>query len=209
VWLSEWVGPLSDSQNATKLELSFDHGLDTVVHVLDEVLLRATETASVGDVKDSVTRVRVLSVATADLHVKAVGNRLEARPVPRKFRQVDVDRSPQGSAQICGARSDVAQVAVVGELCDFLDLTGSPRQALEDASNVGSLLHRNDSQLIFLIDPDQESLVVVVEDAATVGPITVKATRLQEPVALPTQRHNTTIAHSKFTYLNKKWSLMS
>jgi hypothetical protein len=41
--------------------LSSDHGLDSVVHVLYEVLLRLTETALVRDVKDSITGVGGLS----------------------------------------------------------------------------------------------------------------------------------------------------
>ena len=42
--------------------------------------------------------------------------------------------------------------------------------------DVGSVLHRYDSELVFFVDPDKESLVVVVEDAAGFGPVVLKTT---------------------------------
>jgi hypothetical protein len=39
--------------------------------------------------------------------------------------------------------------------------------------------------LIFLVDPDKEGLVVVVEDTSAFGPFAVKTASLQESVSLP------------------------
>ena len=68
-------------ETSSKLEFSSDHSLDTVVHVLDEVLLGAAETAAVRDVEDTVAGVGVLTVLTTDLDVVLVSDALEARPV--------------------------------------------------------------------------------------------------------------------------------
>ena len=46
-----------------------------------------------------------------------------------------------------------------------------------------TLLHGNDTELILLIDPGEEGLVLVVEDAATLGPVALHAGDLQVGVA--------------------------
>ena len=51
-------------------------------------------------------------------------------------------------------------------------------------SDVCTLLHRDDSQLIFLIDPGQESLSIVVVDSSVVWPVTVEVAGLKESVSL-------------------------
>ena len=49
----------------------------------------------------------------------------------------------------------------------------SLRQSSKNSSDVSTLLHGDDSQLILLIDPDEEGLLVVVEDASAFGPVSV------------------------------------
>ena len=41
----------------------------------------------------------------------------------------------------------------------------------EDGLHVTILLHRNDSEMIFFVDPDEEILLVVVPDTSGVGPV--------------------------------------
>ena len=74
-----------------KLHFGFNHGLDTVVHVLDEILLRAAKSALVRDIKDAVRGIRVLSVGATDLDVVLIGDALEAIPVLHEVLQADVD----------------------------------------------------------------------------------------------------------------------
>ena len=54
-----------------------DHGLDTVVHVLDEIDLRATKSSLVGNVIDVISRFGMLSVDASDLDVEFVSDRLK------------------------------------------------------------------------------------------------------------------------------------
>jgi hypothetical protein len=75
-------------------------------------------------------------------------------------------------------------VLVVSEFSLFLDDSTSFGQTQEDSLNVGTLFHGDYTELILLVDPAQESLFGVVEDTSSFGPITVKATRLEETVAL-------------------------
>jgi hypothetical protein len=48
-------------------------------------------------------------------------------------------------------------------------------------------LHGDDSELVLLVDPDEEGLGVVVEDASAAWPVTVEVAGLKESIALPVE----------------------
>jgi len=66
----------------------------------------------------------------------------------------------------------------------LLNLCGSRRKSGKYSTNVSSLLHRDDSELILFVDPDEETLLVVVEDASAFWPVSVQAASLEESVTL-------------------------
>ena len=74
-----------------------------------------------------------------------------------------------------GASSDVTKMCVVLELGDGLNLGGGDGETLEDLADVGALLHGNNSEMVLLVNPDQEGLVVVVEDTSCLRPISLKS----------------------------------
>jgi hypothetical protein len=76
-------------------------------------------------------------------------------------------------------------VVVVSEVGDALDMRDGAAKSLEDCADVGTGLHGDDSQLVLLIYPDEEGLVVVVENASVVGPVAVEVAGLKEAIALP------------------------
>ena len=96
-----------------------------------------------------------------------------------------MDGGTEGSPQVGGTGSDVAQVIVATELGHGLNVCGSPAQTLEDCSEIGSFLHGDDPELVLFVDPHQEGLAGIVEDTATRRPVPVAATGLQEPISLP------------------------
>jgi len=163
--------------------LSSDESLDTVVHVLGELDLIAAEAAQVGDVEHAIVGLGVLTVGTADLDVVLVGNALHEGVVLLELGQVDVDGSAHASAQVSGAVGDVAEMLVRGELGLLLNGGGSDGEALEHLANVGALLHGDDTELVLLIDPDEESLGIVVEDTTGLRPVTLEAAGLKILVA--------------------------
>ena len=57
----------------------------------------------------------------------------------------------------------------------LLNLSSGLGESLDDLLDVVALLHRHNSHLIFLVDPDEEVLVVVVEDASGIGPVSAAA----------------------------------
>jgi hypothetical protein len=52
-------------------------------------------------------------------------------------------------------------------------MINSSAKSIKDFNNTSILLHWNDSELIFFVDPNQESLGVVMEDTSTCWPISV------------------------------------
>merc|ERR1712223_647807 len=93
--------------------------------------------------------------------------------------KINVDGGPHASAEVGGAGVDVAVLLVKAEvlarllldrLLDGLDTLGEPG---EDLLNISSLLHGDDTELILLVDPDEEGLVPVVEDTTSLGPVTL------------------------------------
>jgi hypothetical protein len=164
--------------------LGVNHGLNTVVHVLDEVLLGSAESSLVGDVVGGIGGFRVLTVDTADLDVVLVSDSLEGGPVLGELGELDVDGGTHGGSEVGGAGGDVTEVLVVGELDNLLDLSGTAGKAVEDGVDVGTGLHGDDTELILFVNPDKEGLVVVVEDTTTVGPVTVKTASLEETISL-------------------------
>ena len=75
----------------SELLLFSNHGLDTIIHVLDEINLRASESPLVGDIVDVVGRFRVLSMNSSDLNEELISNSLEISHFSTKLRQGDVD----------------------------------------------------------------------------------------------------------------------
>jgi len=75
-------------------------------------------------------------------------------------------------------------MVVVSELGHGLDVLGSTGEALEDSTDVGTRLHGDDTELILLVDPDEESLFGVVEDTTALRPVAVEAARFKEAISL-------------------------
>ena len=76
-------------------------------------------------------------------------------------------------------------MVVVREAGDLLDGLGGARETLEDGADVGTLLHGDDTELILFVDPDEESLRIVVEDTSALGPVAVEAASFEEAITLP------------------------
>jgi len=65
-----------------------------------------------------------------------------------------------------------------------LEMSNSSAESVEDLDDTGVLLHGDDSELILLVNPDQESLGVVVEDSSSGRPVSVEVASSQESVSL-------------------------
>jgi hypothetical protein len=64
-------------------------------------------------------------------------------------------------------------MGIVRKFGYFLNMSTSSAQSIKYYLEVSSILHRDDSQLVFFINPNQESLLFIVEDTSAVWPISV------------------------------------
>ncbi len=96
-----------------------------------------------------------------------------------------MDWGSQGGSEVGGARCDVAEVTVPEEIKVTLEVKARTGESVEDGVDVTTWLHGDDSQLILLINPDEEGFGIIVEDTSAFGPFTVKTASLQESVSLP------------------------
>jgi hypothetical protein len=122
---------------------------------------------------------------TSDLDEILGGDALELLLLLHKLWKLDVDGGSESGSEIGWARGDVTKMLIVRELADGLDVSGSSAESVENFEDTSSWLHRDDSELILFVDPDEESLGVVVEDTSSGWPVSVKVACLQESVSLP------------------------
>jgi len=179
--------------------------VDTVNHGLDKLDLGVSQSVLVGDVISVSGLATRFTTGATGLDSEFLAPLLQSwETLLGPSGEVNVDRGPHASTQVGGAGVDVAellrQLEVLARLSldtvlDSLDATGQP---LEDTLDITTLLHGDDTSLILLIDPDQEGLSLVVEDATALGPVTLHTSNLQVPVARHEQEVvvNELLAHS-------------
>ena len=127
----------------------------------------------------------MLTVDASDLHIVLLSNLVELLLLSHQLWKLDVDRSAHGSSQVRWARGDVSKMFVMSKLKILFNLSGSSLQSAENFLDISTVLHRNDSKLILFVDPDEESLVVVVEDTSARWPVSVQVSCCQESVSFP------------------------
>ena len=165
--------------------LSFDHSVDSIDHILNEGGFTHTESSLVGDIVGSVIRLGVFSVDSSDLYVILIGNSLELVLLLAKFWKLDMDGSSHGGTKVGWARGDVTEMIIVREFTNGFNGFGSSAESIEDLFDTSSFLHRDDSELIFFVDPDEESLGIIVEDSSTRWPVSVQVACFEESISLP------------------------
>jgi len=164
--------------------LSLNKCSDTINHVLNKSLFGSTESSSVGDVEDTVISLRVLSVDTSDLDVVLISDGIELGLILLEFWELDMDRGSQGSSEIGWARGNVTEMFVMRELADGFNMSAGSAESVEDSEDIGSLLHRDDSELIFLINPNVEGFFIVMENTSTGWPVSVQVASFKESISL-------------------------
>ena len=127
-----------------------------------------------------------LSTSTTGLEVELFAPGLQlVNAILGPAGQVNVDGGTHASSQVGGAGVDVAELLGVLELLARFSLDGitdsgdTPGEPLKDSLDITSLLHGDDTELILLIDPDQEGLGIIVEDTTALRPVTLHTGNLQ------------------------------
>ena len=127
----------------------------------------------------------MLSVDTSDLNIILISNFVELLFVLffGKHWEFDMNGSSQSSSEISWAWSNITKMIVMSELGMCLDFSSSNGKSTENSSDISSLLHGDNSELILFVDPDKESLFLVMENTSTCWPVSVETTWLQESIS--------------------------
>lgn len=157
--------------------LHLDEEANTVADELQELDLGVSNTISVGDVVGAVGGGGVDTTGSALLETEELENLVELLLVLAQGGELDVDAGAEAGSEVGWAGQDVAEmlvphVRVSTLLHQGLDLGKTVAETLEDRFDITALLHRDDAEMILLVDPDQEGLGVVVPDATSIGPVT-------------------------------------
>jgi len=169
-----------------QFQILLPEGIDTINHGLDELNLRVSKTVLVGNVIGVSSLATRFTTGTTGLETHTVAPSLQSvNGVLGPSGKVNVDGGTHASAQVGGARVNVTELGGEQEVLarfsldgvtDSLDASG---ETLEDSLDITSLLHGDNTELILLVDPDQEGLVGVVEDTTALGPVTLHTSDLQ------------------------------
>ena len=164
--------------------------IDTINHFLDQLNLGVTQSVLVGDVVSVTCLTTRLSTSSTGLQMKLFASGLQlVNTVLGPSRQVNMDRGPHASSQVGGARVNVSIFSIQTEIFSRLSLDrvtnslDASGQSLKDSLDISTLLHGDDSELILLIDPDEESLGSVVEDTSAFWPVSFHSSNSQISVS--------------------------
>jgi len=168
----------------------FPQSVDTINHLLYQFNLRVSQPVLVGDVVGESSLSTRLSTGSTGLQVELLASLLKLFDrVLGPARQVNMNRCSHAGTQISGAGVDVSELLRQTELLSrfFLDRVTNSLDTLgkpcEDTLDISTLLHGDNAELILLIDPDKEGLLLVVEDAATLWPVSLHTSNSQVPVS--------------------------
>merc|ERR1719391_341604 len=99
--------------------------------------------------------------------------------------EVDMNRSSHACSEVRWAGVDVSVPFVQHEIVTRFLLDGilhsldTSCQSVKHLLDISALLHGDDPQLVLLVDPGQESLVLVVENSTTFRPVPLHASNLE------------------------------
>jgi len=144
----------------------------------------------VGNVISVTSLTTRLTTSSTGLKMKFLTSSLElVNTMFSPSRKINMDRGSHTSTKIGGAGVDVAVLFRVGvvfarfSLDRFLNSLDTTGKTAEDSLDVTSLLHGDNSGLIFLIDPEKEGLGVIVEDSTTLRPVTLHTSNSQVAIS--------------------------
>merc|ERR1712227_164049 len=173
-----------------ELEVLLPQGVDGVNHDLDQLDLGVAETVLVRDVIGVASLTTRLSLGATGLDSELLAPGLElVHGLGGPSREVHVDGGPHASAQVGGAGVDVSVLLGAGVVLASLSLDGisdsldAAGKTSEDTLDISSLLHGDDAGLVLLVDPHEEGLCSIVEDATALGPVSLHTSNSQVAVS--------------------------
>merc|ERR1712038_611735 len=175
-------GTLYQAMLLLQSQILLIEGVDTINHALHQFNLGVAQPMLVGDVIGDTSLTTRFAACATGLHLQLFAPSLQGwQTLLGPARQVNMDRCAHASAQVCWARMEVAKTGAQHEILarlglnrvtNSLDATG---KSFKNSTNITTGLHGDDAKLILLIDPGEESLGFIVEDATALRPVTLHA----------------------------------
>jgi len=161
----------------TSLEFLLDSNerVDTVDEHLDELEFREAKSVSVRDVKHATFGGGVDAASSALLESELAEKIVEFSMLGELF-ELHVNASSDTSSKIGWAGKNVSKMLAVHEIsAGFLDVSFELVKSIDPSFpaslHITIFLHRNDSEMVFFVDPDQKVFLVVVPDTSGIGPV--------------------------------------
>jgi len=161
-------------------QIFFVESINCINHDLDQLDLRVSKTMLVGDVISASSLATRFSAGSTGLDSELLTASLElVNTFLGPAREVNVDGGTHTSSKVGGAGVDITILLreskflsrfSLDRISNSLDTTS---KTLKDTLDISSLLHGDDSCLIFLIDPEKEGLGSIVEDSTALWPVTL------------------------------------
>jgi len=155
-----------------------DECVDPVNHTLYKFHLGVTQSVLVRDIVGDTGLSAGLATGPPRLDLQLLASGLECRePFLGVAGQIHVHRGAHARAEVGGAGVDEAILGVQHELTtgllpDTVSHRGdTPSQPGEYSLDIAAHLHGDYAELVLLVDPGEESLVLVMEDTSTLGPV--------------------------------------
>jgi len=157
---------------------------NTLDEDVDELDFGLAESIGVGNVPGAAGGGGVDTSGSSGLETHSSEDLFEVRSAGEVW-DLDHSASSETGSEVGWASKDPAEMLRVHEVVSLvlqalLNLSSGLGESLDDLLDVVALLHRHNSHLIFLVDPDKEVLVVVVEDASGIGPVAAASGRKEE-----------------------------
>jgi len=111
------------------------------------------------------------------------GNLFQLGFIGCELRQSDMDRRPDGGAEIGWTESQISKTIIARKWKLRLNGLHCLHETSEDLLEISALLHGDDSQMVLFIAPDEEGLLIVMEDSTTSRPVSARVRRLKESIS--------------------------
>jgi len=152
-----------------------DEEVDAIDEHVDELDLGEAESIGVGDIKDTADGLAVYATGASLLESHLVQDLLESA-VGGNVWDLDVDAASYTGTEVGWASEHVSEVLVPHEIVAVgldgrLEFVQTVTESGEHFLHVTVLLHGDDSNVVFLVDPDEKVLGGIVPDTAGVGPV--------------------------------------
>merc|ERR1740129_449195 len=154
--------------------------VNTIDHCLNQLNFRVSQTMLIGNVVGTASLTTRFTTGTTGLYIQFLASGLQfVNTFLGPSGQVDVDGSSHTSTQVGGAGVQVSQSFIEHEFPARFSHDRVPNsldtssQLRENTLDIAALIHGNNSKLIFLVDPDQERFISVMENTATFRPVSL------------------------------------